>query len=132
MMIQGYINLFTIVISATVILQLPIFFILKKKKTGLIRQSSYLLCFWSFFIVVFATIILFNLPFHFSPEQSVLNLQPLQWLREGLRGKSQQKLSWRIRAVRSCRRQRTSSAGAPNLAKRLTRPFRRENLWTSS
>ena len=83
MMIQGYINLFAIVIAATVILQLPIFFILKKKGKGLIRQSSYLLCFWSFFIIVFATIILFNLPFRFDPGQSVLNLSPFQWLREG-------------------------------------------------
>ena len=84
MMIRGYINLFAIVIAATVVLQAPMFFVLKKKGVGLIRQLSYLLCLWSFFSVIFATIILFNLPLRFSPEQSVLNLQPLLWLREGM------------------------------------------------
>ena len=83
MMIQGYINLFVIFITATAVMYLPIFFFLRKKGTGLIRQSSYLLCFWSLFLIVFATIILFNLPIHFNPEQSVLNLMPLRWLQEG-------------------------------------------------
>ena len=83
MMIQGYINLFFGFIAATAILYLLIPFILKKKSIGFIRPLSYLLCLWSFFLVVFATIILFNLPFRFEPEQSVLNLQPLKWLWEG-------------------------------------------------
>jgi len=83
MMIQGYINLFVIFIITTAILYLPIFFIMKKNGKGFIRQSSYLLCFWSLFLIIFATIILFNLPIDFKPKQYILNLQPLQWLWEG-------------------------------------------------
>lgn len=83
MMIQGYINLFVIFIAATAVLNLLIFFIFRKKSRGFLRQSSYLLCLWSFFIIIFATIVLFNLPIDFKPERHILNLQPLRWLREG-------------------------------------------------
>ena len=83
MMLQGYINLLVIFITTTAIVYLPIFFILKNKGRGFIRQLSYLLCFWSFFLIIFVTIILFNLPIDFKPKQYLLNLQPLQWLWEG-------------------------------------------------
>ena len=82
MMLKGYINLFIFVIVATIILYLPVFFISMKKGKGFIRQLSYLLWFWSVFLIVFATIIFFNLPIHLNPEQSVLNLRPLHWLWE--------------------------------------------------
>jgi len=82
MMLQGYINLLIIFITTTAILYLPVFFILKKKGRGVIRQFSYLLCFWSFFFIVFLTILLFNLPIDFEPKRHILNLQPLRWLWE--------------------------------------------------
>lgn len=81
--LYGYITLFIIIIAATVVLYLPIFFILKKKGKGFIRQSSYLLCFWSFIIIIYATIILFGFPIEFNPERYILNLRPLKWLLEG-------------------------------------------------
>lgn len=83
MMIQGYINLLVVFIAATAVLYFPIFIILKNNGKGFIRQSSYLLFFFSFFLIVFATTILFNLPFDFKPERYILNLQPLRWLWEG-------------------------------------------------
>ena len=83
MMMDGYIKLFFGVIAISVVLQIPVFFVLRKKDRGFARQLCFLLCFWSFFLVVFATIILFNLPLRFEPEQSALNLQPLKWLWEG-------------------------------------------------
>ena len=82
MMLQGYINLLLKFVMMTAILYLPIFFILKKKGKGFIRQLSYLLCFLSLFLVIFATIILFNLPIDFKPEQYTLNLEPFRWLKE--------------------------------------------------
>ena len=82
-MIGGYIKLFFGFIAISAILYLPISFILKKKGIGFITTLSYLLCFWSFFIVIFTTIILFNLPFRLEPERSILNFQPLSWLWEG-------------------------------------------------
>lgn len=82
MLIKGYITLFAAFIAATIILYLPISSILKKKGVGIIRQSSCLFLFFSLFLVVFATIILFNLPISFNPERRILNLQPLQWVWE--------------------------------------------------
>ena len=81
MFIKGYIALFVAFVIATLILYLPIFFIMKKKGMGFIRQSSYLFLFFSLFLIVFSTIILFGLPIHFTTEH-ILNLQPLQWLWE--------------------------------------------------
>lgn len=83
MTIKGYIFLFAGFIFSTAVLYLPVFFILRKKGKGFIRQSSYLLCFWSLFLVVFATVILFNLPISFKPHRYVLNIRPFQWLYEG-------------------------------------------------
>ena len=74
--------LFAVVIVSSAVIYAVYFFIMKKKGRGFIRQFSWLLCFWSFFLIIFATIILFNLPFYFDPASSVLNLQPLQWLWE--------------------------------------------------
>lgn len=82
LMLQGYIALFFIFITATAILYLPLFFILKKKGMWFIRSLSYLLCFWSLFLIIFSTIIIFNLPFDFKPERYILNLQPLEWLND--------------------------------------------------
>jgi len=80
--IQGYIKIFIIFIAITAILYLPVFFILKKKDQGFIRPLSYLFCFWSFFLIVYATLILFNLPLNFKPVLHKLNLQPFLWLWE--------------------------------------------------
>jgi len=76
MMIQGYIRLAIIIIVIISVLYLPILFVLKKKGKGFTRQLSYLLCFLAFFFIVFATIILFNIPIDFSPEEHFLNLIP--------------------------------------------------------
>ena len=81
-MIQGYMILFAVVIASSAVICAISFFVMKKKGRGFVRQLSYLLCFWSFFLIIFSTIILFNLPFYFNPASSVLNLQPLQWLWE--------------------------------------------------
>lgn len=81
-MIQQYMALLVIFITTTAILYLPIFFILKKKGKGFIRQLSYLLCFWSFFLIIFAAIILFGLPIDFKPKRYTLNLKPLLWLED--------------------------------------------------
>jgi len=80
--IQGYIKIFIIFIAATAVLYLPIFFILKKKGHGLTRSLSYLFCFWSFSLIIYATTIFLNLPFNFKPVLHKLNLQPLLWLLE--------------------------------------------------
>jgi len=74
--------LFAVVIVSSAVICVVSFFIMKKKGRGSIRQLSWLLCFWSFFLIIFSTIILFNLPFYFDPASSALNLQPLQWLWE--------------------------------------------------
>jgi len=80
--IREYITIFIIFIAVSAILYLPIFFILKKKNQGFIRPLSYLFCFWSFFLIVYATLILFNLPLNFKPVLHKLNLQPFLWLWE--------------------------------------------------
>lgn len=83
MMIQGYINLVIIFIAVTAALYLTISLISKSSDRGFIRSSSYLLCFWSFSFIIFATVILFNLPLDFNSGRYILNLQPMQWLWEG-------------------------------------------------
>lgn len=82
MYIQEYIRLAIIFIGIISVLYLPILFILKKRGKGIVRQLSYLLCFLSFFFILFATLILFNLPFDFSPEQYILNLIPFNRFKE--------------------------------------------------
>jgi len=54
-----------------------------RPETAVRLRFCHLLWVWSLFLILFATVILFNLPFIFSPELSVLNLRPLEWLREG-------------------------------------------------
>lgn len=83
MMLQGYITLFAAFVVATAILYMPMFFMLRRKGQGYIRALSYLLFLWSLFLIVFATLILFQLPISFQPQRHILNLQPLQWLEEG-------------------------------------------------
>jgi glycopeptide antibiotics resistance protein len=63
------------------ILYLPVFLILKKRGRGAMRQSSYLLCFWSCFIIIFATI-LFDWPIVWFGYYRFLNLVPFAWLWE--------------------------------------------------
>ena len=82
MMIQRYIILLAVVIVSSAVVCLLIFFRMKKKGKGAVRLLGGLLCFWSFFLIIFATIILFNLPLNYDPASSVLNLQPFQWLWE--------------------------------------------------
>lgn len=82
LMFPGYIALFVIFITISAILYLPIFFVLRRKGKESIRQLSYLLYFCSFFIIIFATIILFGLPINFNPERYILNLKPLLWLKD--------------------------------------------------
>lgn len=84
MLLHGYILLFFSFIAGTIVLYLPIAFFLKKKKSmGFLRQSSFLLLFLSLFVIIFGTIILFQLPISFRPERHILNLQPLKWIGEG-------------------------------------------------
>lgn len=83
MMLTGYITLFFMFLGATALFYLPVLFMLRKRGLSLLRQFSFLLCFWSFFFIVFMTVILFNLPFHFTPADSVVNFTPLRWLQEG-------------------------------------------------
>ena len=82
MTLFGYLKLFIFFIILIPILYLPVFLVLKKKGNGIIRQSSHLFFLWSLFIIVFFTIILFNLPFDMHPRRHVLNLWPLKWLWE--------------------------------------------------
>lgn len=76
MHLQGYIKLAIGFISIISVLHIPILFILKKKGIGVIRQLSYVGLVFSAFFIVFVTLILFNIPFNFMPEEYVLNIVP--------------------------------------------------------
>jgi glycopeptide antibiotics resistance protein len=82
-MLDGYRTLFAVCIALAAGLYLPAAFPLKKRGKGFTRQASYALCFLSLFLIVFTTLVLFNLPFRFAPPRRILNLQPFRWLREG-------------------------------------------------
>ena len=90
MMIPEYMRLFFCVVAAAVVLFAVLAF--SRRGKGLARQVAYLLCFLSFFTVVFATVIMFNLPFDFAPNRHVVNFQPLRWLGEG-------EIRWRLKEI---------------------------------
>jgi glycopeptide antibiotics resistance protein len=82
-LIYEYITLLAAFALVTVAAYVPAAVLLRKRGVGLIRQSSYVLLFLSFALVIFATIILFGLPVTFDQEWHILNLQPLEWLVSG-------------------------------------------------
>lgn len=82
MFIGDYFRLAIVFVIIVNILYLPILFTLKKRGKNVIRQLSFLALFLSALLIVFVTIILFNIPINFKPEQYVLNLIPFQRFRE--------------------------------------------------
>ena len=80
--IEAYIILSMIIFAIMTILYLPMFFVLKRKGKGFIRQVSYVICLWSLSVPVFAAIF-FVIPITFKPELYILNLMPLAWAGEG-------------------------------------------------
>jgi glycopeptide antibiotics resistance protein len=83
MLIYEYITFLAAFALVTVAVYVPVAVVLRKRGIGLIRQSSYMLLFLSFALVIFVTIILFNMPISFEQEWHILNLQPLEWLVSG-------------------------------------------------
>ena len=79
MRLDAMIILAVIFLLGVMIFYLPVFFVLKKKGKGGLRQLSYLLFLWSFLLILFVTLT----PITFSPEQYHLNLRPFLWLEGG-------------------------------------------------
>jgi len=79
MRLDAMVILAVLFLLGVMILYLPVFFILKKKGKGLLRQLSYLLLLWSFLLILFMTLT----PVTFSPEYYHLNLRPFSWLEGG-------------------------------------------------
>jgi len=75
--LYDYIKIAVASIFIIILLYLPYLFVFKKDTAGIVRKTSYLLCFLSLYLVVFATVILFNLPFDFNQEHS-LNYIPFE------------------------------------------------------
>ena len=77
--IKAYVSLAIIFILMISVLYLPILFVLRRKGKSVIRQMSYIGFVCSVFIIVFATILF--VPITFRPESYILNLNPLDWLK---------------------------------------------------
>jgi glycopeptide antibiotics resistance protein len=80
--IEAYITLSLIFLAGFSILYIPVFFVLKKKGIGILRQLSYVGLFWSAFLIIFATI-LFQISTSnlFNPDGATfrLDLMPFTW-----------------------------------------------------